>query len=107
MIGTKLAKYCRLAQDSLCKEASILFTLNYEMLSRYFLGRGEFAKGELRLASLPNSEDGGTLWVMIEFQNVASYILELLRDPKGTPSPNLEKRPEKRLFIGHLVIQSI
>ncbi|OGZ65125.1 MAG: hypothetical protein A2822_00345 [Candidatus Staskawiczbacteria bacterium RIFCSPHIGHO2_01_FULL_41_41] len=40
---------------------------------------------------------------LIEFQNVASYVLELLR----IFNPNLEKRPEKKLLIGHFVIQSI
>ena len=40
---------------------------------------------------------------MIEFQNVASYVLELLR----IFNPNLGKRPEKSLLIGHFVIQGI
>ena len=38
---------------------------------------------------------------MIEFQNVASYILELLR----IFNPDLEKRPEKSISSGHFVIQ--
>ncbi len=38
---------------------------------------------------------------VIEFQNVACYVLELLR----IFDPNLEKRPETCLYIGHFVIQ--
>ena len=38
---------------------------------------------------------------VIEFQNVASYVLELLR----IFNPNLEKRPETCPLIGHFVIQ--
>ncbi len=40
---------------------------------------------------------------LIEFQNVASYILRLLR----IFNPDLEKRPETRLLKGHFVIQGI
>ena len=39
---------------------------------------------------------------LIEIQNVASYVLELLR----IFDPNLKKRPEKNLLIRHFVIQS-
>ena len=40
---------------------------------------------------------------MIEFQNVASYVLELLR----IFNPDLEKRPETCFLIGHFAIQSM
>jgi len=45
----------------------------------------------------PNLEDGN----LIEFQNVASYVLELLR----IYSPDLAKRPEKSFLNVHFVIQ--
>jgi len=56
---------------------------------------------------------------LIEFQNVASYVLELLRifsrpgefglcpNCAWVSDPNLGKRPGKSLLIGHFVIQGI
>ncbi len=49
------------------------------------------------LVFLPNLAMKNT----IEFQNIASYVLELLR----VFHPNLAKRPETCLSRGHFVIQ--